>query len=468
MNDALLQLYHRLPASTRSVAASLRGYYLRSWYYGPETERLAAEALERDQWSHVQWQTWQEEQLARVLHRAATQIPYYREQWNARRQRGDRASWEYLENWPILEKEPLRENPKRFVADDCDVRRMFSLTTSGTSGKPLSLWSSRGPLRSWYALLEARARHWAGVSRHDPWARLAGQLVVPVSQIKPPFWVFNTALNQLYMSSHHLAPQLVPHYLDALSRFRIKYLLGYSSSLNALAQEALRLKRDDLKMTVVITIAEPLLDYQRQAISEAFHCPVRQTYGMVEAVAAASECESGGLHSWPEVGVIEVLEANQPVPPDTSGELVCTSLLNVDMPLIRYRVGDRGSLAAGDIVCDCGRTLPIVNAIEGRNNDLLITQDGRRVFWLNPIFYGLPVREAQIIQERLDRVRVRYVPTQDFTAEGGRSITRRLRERVGNVSVILERVDEVPRGANGKFRAVICKVPAEERQSLGC
>jgi phenylacetate-CoA ligase len=109
-----------------------------------------------------------------------------------------------------------------------------------------------------------------------------------------------------------------------------------------------------------------------------------------------------------------------------------------------------------------------VNAIEGRNNDLLITQDGRRVFWLNPIFYGLPVREAQIIQERLDRVRVRYVPTQDFTAEGGRSITRRLRERVGNVKVILERVDEVPRGANGKFRAVICKVSAEERQSLGC
>jgi phenylacetate-CoA ligase len=171
---------------------------------------------------------------------------------------------------------------------------------------------------------------------------------------------------------------------------------------------------------------------------------------------------------WPEVGVIEVLEDQQPVLPNTSGELVCTSLLNADMPLIRYRVGDRGSLAARDNVCDCGRRLPIVNAIEGRNNDLLITQDGRRVFWLNPIFYGLPVREAQIIQERLDRVRVRYVPTQDFTPEGGRSITRRLRERVGNVNVILERVDEVPRGANGKFRAVICKVPAEERQSWGC
>jgi phenylacetate-CoA ligase len=363
----------------------------------------------------------------------------------------------------VLEKEPLRQDPRRFVADDCDVRRMFSLSTSGTSGKPLSLWCGRKALRRWYALLEARAKNWNGVSRHDRWGRLAGQLVVPVSQVKPPFWVWNRGLNQLYMSSHHLAPQLLPYYIDALARYRIKYLLGYSSSLNALAQEALRQKRDDLKLSVVITIAEPVLDYQRKAIEAAFNCPVRQTYGMVEAVAAASECQEGQLHIWPEVGVIEVLRDNEPLKPEISDDLVCTSLMNTDMPLIRYRVGDRGSLAAEETTCECGRGLPLMSAIQGRSNDLLLTKDGRQVFWLNPIFYGLPVREAQIIQENLDEVRVRYVPTRDFTAEGGRSITRRLQERVGNVSVILEQVDEVPRGANGKFRAVICKVPVEGR-----
>jgi phenylacetate-CoA ligase len=468
MNDSLLRLYHRLPAPTRSVAATMRGYHLRSWYYGPETDRLTAEALERDQWSREQWQNWREEQLPRVLHRSATKVAYYRDQWAARRRRGDRASWEYLENWPVLEKDPLRENPKQFVADDCDIRRMFALSTSGTSGKPLSLWCDRSGLRRWYALLEARARNWGGVSRQDRWGRLAGQLVVPVSQVKPPFWVWNRALNQLYMSSHHLAPQLVPYYLDALARYRIKYLLGYSSSLNALAQEALRQKRDDLKMAVVITIAEPVLDYQRTAITAAFNCPVRQTYGMVEAVAAASECQAGSLHSWPEVGVVEVINENKPVKPNTVGDLVCTSLMNTDMPLIRYRVGDRGSLASEDATCECGRGLPMMNAIQGRNNDLLITKDGRQIFWLNPIFYGLPVREAQIIQEKIDEVRVCYVPTQDFTAEGARSITTRLRERVGNVNVILEQVDEVPRGANGKFRAVICKVPLEDRPVMAC
>src|SRR5713101_7275778 len=176
MSDTLLRLYHRLPAPMRSVAASLRGLYLRSWRYGPETEQMVEEALDREYWSSEQWKVWQEERLAYVLHRAATQVSYYREQWSIRRRRGDRASWEYLENWPILEKEPLRENPTAFVVDDCNAHRMFHEHTSGTTGKPLDLWWSRETVPAWYALFEARCRHWYGISRQDRWAILGGQL----------------------------------------------------------------------------------------------------------------------------------------------------------------------------------------------------------------------------------------------------------------------------------------------------
>lgn len=40
MSETLLRLYHRLPNPMRSIAASLRGLYLRNWRYGPETEQL--------------------------------------------------------------------------------------------------------------------------------------------------------------------------------------------------------------------------------------------------------------------------------------------------------------------------------------------------------------------------------------------------------------------------------------------
>lgn len=465
--NRLLPLYHRLPPPARNLAATLRGYYLRSWRYGPETERLVEEALEREQWSPEQWKRWQEERLAYVLHRAATQVPYYREQWNRRRRQGDRASWEVLENWPILEKEPLRANPRAFVADDCDIHRMFHEHTSGTTGTPLDLWWSRETVRAWYALFEARWRRWYGVSRHDRWAILGGQLVVPVTQTKPPFWVWNAALQQLYMSSYHLSPATIPLYLDALREYRIVYLLGYTSALYELACGALEADCDDLSFRVVIANAEPVSSYQREAVERAFGCPLRETYGMAEIVAAAGECQAGTLHLWPEVGWIEVLAGEAPVAPGTMGDIVATGLFNADMPLVRYRVGDRGALSAEENDCSCGRRLPVLVGLEGRSDDVLYTRDGRRIGRLDPVFKAqLPIREAQIVQEALDRVRVRYVPTDGFSEADARSIVERLQQRLGDVEVILEATDAIPRGPNGKFRAVVCQIPPEELERV--
>jgi phenylacetate-CoA ligase len=400
-----------------------------------------------------------------VLHRAATRVPYYRQHWEARRRAGDRASWEYLENWPLLDKESLRQNPQAFVADDCDVRRLLSEQTSGSTGKPLRLWVSRDTARAWYALVEARSRLWYGVSRRDRWAILGGQLVTPASQTRPPFWVWNSALRQLYMSSYHLAAASMPHYLDALHKYQVRYIYSYTSSLYEMAREALRLNRRDIKLAVAITNAEPVFDYQRKVIEEAFQCSVRETYGMAEIAAAAGECASGRLHLWPEAGVMEVLdEYNLPA---SSGQLFSTGLLNADMPLIRYPVGDRVRLPRTDALCECGRRLPIVEEIEGRLDDVLFTRDGRRIGRLDPVFKtDLPVIEAQVIQEDIDLIRVRYVPASDYTEAAGRSIVERMRDRLGDVQVRLEEIDKLPRGRNGKFRGVICNLSKEKIETL--
>jgi phenylacetate-CoA ligase len=463
MNDTVLKIYHSLPGYLRSGVASLRGYYLRSWRYGPETDRIVEEALGRESWSSNQWRAWQEERLAYILHRAATRVPYYRAQWAERRRRGDHASWELLENWSTLAKEAVRKNPVAFVADDCDLRRMWHEQTSGTTGKPMQLWWSLDTVRNWYALCEARYRQWHGISRHDRWLMLGGQLIAAGNQQRPPFWVWNRGMNQLYMSSNHLRSDLFGYYMEAIARYGPTYAMGYPSSLSALAQLVLESGRQALDMTVVITNAEPVFDYQRTAIAEAFKCSVRETYGMAEIVVAASECAAERLHLWPEVGWVEVMENNQSLPAGVSGDLVCTGLLNVDMPLIRYEVGDRGTITAEAGNCRCGRTLPEISRIEGRSNDVLIAPDGRRVYWVNPVFYGLPVREAQIIQDEFNRLRVRYVPAPDFTTASQRSIIDRIKARMGKVEVIMEPTDAIPRGPNGKFRAVICKLSQEKR-----
>jgi phenylacetate-CoA ligase len=165
-SDWKLNLYHRLPQFARSWMASARGHQLQQWRYGERTDALVQAALEREHWSTEQWQRWQEERLAFILQRAATQVPFYRDQWAERRRQGDNASWEALSNWPILEKETLRQYNAEFVADDCDKTKMFHDHTSGTTGKSLDLWYSKESVQEWYALFEARWRRWYGVSRH--------------------------------------------------------------------------------------------------------------------------------------------------------------------------------------------------------------------------------------------------------------------------------------------------------------
>ncbi|HMJ09100.1 MAG TPA: AMP-binding protein [Pyrinomonadaceae bacterium] len=453
-----LSVYHRLPPFSRSLVASARGYYLGWWRYDKRTEKLVEDALERDTWTAENWKAWRDERLAFILDRAATKVPFYQDQWAGRRRNGDKASWEHLENWPVLDKQILRENAAAFVASDRPIRKMFHDHTSGTTGTSLDLWQTSETVKQWYAIFEARSRRWYGLTRRDRWAILGGQLVVPAARQKPPFWVWNAGLRQLYMSSYHLSPQLINHYLDAIAKYRVTYILGYPSALYSLAYEALRQNRTDIRLRVAIANAEPVYEHQREAISAAFNCPVRETYGMAEIAAAASECELGNLHQWPDTGIIEV----EPDQPDGTGEFICTGLINADMPLIRYRVGDRGKMSAD--ICGCGRTLPLIGSIDGRTDDVLYTRDGRRVGRLDPIFKdNLPIVEAQIIQESLDLITVKYVPAAGFTPIHADVLRKRLVERLGQIEVAFERVDGIPRTNRGKFRAVICNLPPQQR-----
>jgi phenylacetate-CoA ligase len=189
---------------------------------------------------------------------------------------------------------------------------------------------------------------------------------------------------------------------------------------------------------------------------------------MAEFVVAASECEAGSLHLWPEVGVLEVVPDRGSAAEESSGEFVCTSLLNTAMPLIRYRTGDRGRVAPPSRNCGCGRTLPVLESIEGRVDDTIYTTDGRRVGRIDPVFKTrLDLREAQIIQESLHRIRVRFVAGPGFKESSGQTIVQRLRDRLGPVEVVLEPVANIPRSAHGKFRGVVCALSPHERQKVG-
>lgn len=454
-----LDLYHRSPYPVRCAVASVRGYYLRSWRYGRSTDSLVAKAMERERWAPEQWARWQASRLREVLERAANDVAHYRESTIP----DGSAEPAGLQSWPILTKADVRGNADSFIAKG-RPRLMFAEHTSGTSGTPLELRIRRADYVEWYALAEARWRRWHGVSRRDKWGILGGQLVVAPGATQPPFWVWNSALRQLYLSSYHLSPLTAVAYGSAIDAHRLRYLVGYPSALYALAQGLVGAGSRPQALKVVITNAEPLLDHQRELIAEVFQCPVRDTYGMAEFLLAASECEMGRMHLWPEVGMLEVLdERGRAVEPGEVGRLVATSLLNRDMPLIRYDTGDTGALEPADARCGCGRLLPLLRSVEGRTDDLVITADGRRIGRLDPVFKAdLPISEAQIVQEEIGVFRILVVPNVGFTNADAAALSDRLLERVGPAAVAVESVESIPRTKGSKFKAVVSRVPLSE------
>jgi len=295
---------------------------------------------------------------------------------------------------------------------------------------------------------------------------IGGQLVADVRRKKPPFWVWNAPMKQLYMSSYHLEADNVAFYVDALEKYRIQYVWGYASSLYFLASEILRLGIDPPAMVIAGTESEPVFDYQRTAIEKAFRCRVLETYGMGEMVSAAGPCEKGTFHLWPEAGIVELYDGDSRVPDQGEGDIVAPGLANPDMVFVRFRVGDRGRGIDRVRTCACGRTLPALGGVEGRIDDVLWTADGRAIGRLSPVPKGLNVVEMQFLQNDLGRIYVRYVPTPEWSQDDRAAVVSRLEDRFGRIEVVFERHRCIPRGPRGKLRLAVCALPVGIRKLL--
>jgi phenylacetate-CoA ligase len=270
-------------------------------------------------------------------------------------------------------------------------------------------------------------------------------------------------MNQLYLSSYHLAPNNAAAYVKALTDHKVTYVWGYASALTTLARDMLEQGLKPPHLRAVISNAEPLYAHQRDLITRAFGCRVYDTYGMTEMACGASECEHGSMHLWPDAGFWEVLsdDSDTPVAPGESGRLVCTGLINNDMPLIRYEVGDRVTLADPASVCSCGRKLPILKSVEGRNDDTIITPNGRHVGRLDPVFKSnFPIVEAQVIQDAPDHLLVQIVPAPGCNSDTESALIAALAERAEGMRIDVRRVSCIRRGPNGKFKSVL-RLPFE-------
>src|SRR4029077_827054 len=171
---------------------------------------------------------------------------------------------------PSITKTDVREGGKSLVSEK-KWGPLFSGSTSGTTGAPLSLYQDVHAINRENAFVR-RQLCWAGLRRGDRRAWMRGDMIVPAAQKKPPYWRMNHAENMLMLSSYHLSESAAPAYLDSLAGFDAVVIQAYPSSIGFLASWMLSagVHYRGRSLRGIVTSSETLSDSQRQEIESAF------------------------------------------------------------------------------------------------------------------------------------------------------------------------------------------------------
>ncbi len=448
--------YRHSPIWAQELLTSAQSSLRNAMREGRAFETVAAQVHESQWWSEQELRDFQARKLRTILESATRHVPYYR---NKYRPLG--LDFEEMElpgavaSLPLITKADVRKGGKSLISER-KRGPLFSGSTSGTTGAPLTLYQDLAAINRENAFIW-RQLTWAGLRRGDRRAWMRGDMIVPATQEKPPYWRVNHAENMLMLSSYHLSESSAPAYLDALTRFDPVVIQAYPSSIGFLAtwmrSAGSRYRGSSLRG--IVTSSETLSDAPRREIESVFGCRVFDWYGHFERVAAIGTCEHGRHHLLSDYSYVEMLPAD-----DGLFELVGTGFHNLSTPLIRYRCGDFVRPASATGRCACGRSFPLIEEVIGRVDDSIKLVDGRSVGRLDHLFKGVEgILEAQIRQDRVDAITMLVVPSATFNDRTRETLENNTRYRLGEgIALEIRLVDAIPRTRNGKFKGVVCNI----------
>lgn len=410
-----------------------------------------------------------QEVLANLLRHCAANVPYYAELIASAGDGYETDAVEYLRKLPLLTKEIIRGQFERLQSRDLGQRHWVYNTSGGSTGEPVKLIQDR-EFQDRQMAIQLLSFEWAGRQLGEPALHIWGSVrdILHGSE-RWQMRILNGLSNDRYRNAFRMTPDTMRGLLQQLNDERPKLIVAYVQALYELAQFATREQITVVPQEAIVTSAGTLYPAMRATIESVFRCPVFDRYGSREVGDIACECEQhAGLHVFPFGNYVEIVdEAGEVVPDGVEGDIVVTNLNNYAMPLIRYRIGDRGVMArAGG--CACGRSGQILQRVSGRSVDVFLKRDGTHVdgvYFFHMLRSRDWVRQFQIVQADYDRVIFRVAPQGDPRPEELEDIAWETRLVMGeDCRVDFEFVDDIAPSASGKFRFTISEV---HRQPVG-
>jgi phenylacetate-CoA ligase len=424
--------------------------------------------FERSQWftpeEHVRYQ---EQCLRQVIRQAYHRVPYYSDLFRSLKLRPeDIRTPGDLRKLPTLSKATLRDEFQRLRATDSRRHRARLAQTSGSSGQQLRFLLDR-PANVLEFVYYWRHWGWSGYRLGCRFAELSSHYFMGDTPHAGCLFHRQRLTNRLLLNSLSIGPHTALKYAAIMRRQRPAYLKGLASALYYFAFFLEDAGVRDVALNGVFSTGEMLLPHQRRVIERVFHCRVLDSYGHMERTVAISECPHGGLHINPEYGVLELHERPVAGDPRAGGRVITadvigTSLHNLSMPLLRYEVGDVVEVDEHPGACSCGRAMPTVRRINGRQEDAILTRDGRVITTLFIAFDKVPgVAHWQVIQDEPDRLLIRLVRDAAYTRASEASLLLLLRRFVGpdmRLTVEYLSLEALRRDVTGKFRTIVSRI----------
>ncbi|MFO0795235.1 MAG: hypothetical protein U0586_14385 [Candidatus Brocadiaceae bacterium] len=419
-------------------------------------------------WLTAQWQMstgmhssreaivdYQKRQLRRLVHHAYENVPYYRELFDRHGLKPqDIRSVSDLSMIPVSDKDDLRSRPRQeIIACGTNLQRLIVTSTSGSSGKPFTIYST------W---LEQRLLRAIRIQAMNEFGRRWSDSIAMIAFLRPKQPAANPLIQRLL---RNLSPRRwtqidcrepLEDILRSLRSFRPDVIVGYAGVISRVSQLMSDTDRQQIRPRFLQVDSEVLTPLMRRQITYGFGAPVFEMYDSHEFNLMAWECPvTGEMHVSDYGMILEVLCDGRPVREGERGEVVGTNLHAYTMPFIRYRLGD--IVTKGSERCRCGKPFSTIRAVQGRMIDYFTLIDGRTIHpysLLKPILEVAPwIREYQLLQERKDRVVLHVVAV----ATPSKTDLTRLQESVigqlgPEVAFEVALVPNISLETTGKFR----------------
>ena len=403
----------------------------------------------------LQLEQIQLKKLKALIRHAYENVPYYRDLFDSvRLGPGDINRVEDLESLPLTDKATLRALKKdEKTSKNIDIEACLEFFTSGSTAMPTQIYFTP---EDWTIIELTYLRSF--LKNGLKFRHKRAFILDPHNFETKDLWYHRVGLARYINISCFSDPE---DQLQVLKTNRPHFIHGYPSSIIPIARLMIEKGYKDIRPALISTAAELLHKEDRKTIHAAFGVAPYDHYAARECGNIAWECkEHRGYHINIDTLVVEFIKDKRAARPGERADIVVTNLHSYSMPFIRYKIGDLGVPSGKS--CPCGMEFPLMEIIEGRDEDVVVLKDGTSISPMmvtGTLDHIAGIRQFRVVQERIDAVKVTIARKEGFTVNTIDQVESSLKTLLGEDMVIkCNEVNDIPKESSGKVRAVISKV----------